>query len=97
MCFILLNLSPSVLSWSPCHYQTVKDISGSYDALVELFESFESFLRRLDIYAKIPPTTAVVEVVIKILIELLATLALATQQAKQGRLSEFHPFWCDTQ
>ena len=28
------------------------------------------------------------EIVVKILVELLATLALATQQVKQGRLSE---------
>jgi hypothetical protein len=30
-------------------HQAIKDVSTSYDALVDLFESFESFLRRLDI------------------------------------------------
>jgi hypothetical protein len=67
--------------------QAIKDVSASYDALVDLFESTENFLRRLDIYAKIPPTTAMTEVVVKTLVELLSTLALATQQVKQGRLS----------
>jgi hypothetical protein len=67
--------------------QAIKDVSASYDALVDLFESTENFLRRLDIYAKIPPTTAMTEIVVKILVELLSTLALATQQVKQGRLS----------
>ena len=67
--------------------QAIKDVSASYDAVVDLFESTESFLRRLDIYAKIPLTTAMTEIVVKILVELLSTLALATQQVKQGRLS----------
>ena len=70
--------------------QAIKDISKSYDALVDLFESFESFLRRLDIYTKIPTTTAMTKIIVKILIELLSTISLAIQQAKQGRLSE-HP------
>jgi hypothetical protein len=68
--------------------QAVKDISASYDALVDLFESFECFLRRLDIYTKIPSTTAMTEIIVKILIELLSTISLAVQQVKQGRLSE---------
>ncbi len=67
--------------------QAIKDVSASYDALVDLFESTENFLRRLDIYTKIPPTTAMTEIIVKILVELLSTLALATQQVKQGRLS----------
>ncbi|KAH8994011.1 hypothetical protein EDB92DRAFT_1944287 [Lactarius akahatsu] len=67
----------------------IKDISASYDALVDLFESTENFLRRLDIYTKIPSTTAMTEIVVKILVELLSTIALATQQVKQGRLKSF--------
>ena len=77
---------------TPVTYQAIKDISASYDALIDLFESFENFLRRLDIYTKIPSTTAMSEIVVKILIELLSTIALAVQQAKQGRLSEPRPF-----
>ena len=68
--------------------QAIKDVSDSYDALIDLFESTENFLRRLNIYSKIPPTTAMTEIIVKILVELLSTLALATQQVKQGRLSE---------
>ncbi|KAH9993385.1 hypothetical protein BJV77DRAFT_363007 [Russula vinacea] len=70
-------------------HQAIKDISTSYDALVDLFESFESFLRRLDIYTKIPSTTAITEIIVKILIELLCTISLAIQHAKQGRLKKF--------
>jgi len=70
------------------HHQAIKDIDKSYDTLVDLFESFESFLRRLDVYTKIPSTTAITEVTMKILAELLSTISLAIQQVKQGRLSK---------
>ena len=69
--------------------QAVKDISASYDALVDLFASFENFLSRLGIYTGVPPTPALTNVLVKIIVELLSTLALATKQVKQGRLSEF--------
>ncbi len=68
-------------------HQAIKDVSASYDALLELFELIENFLKRLNIYTKVQSTTAMTEIVVKILAELLATLAVATQQVKQGRLS----------
>ena len=68
--------------------QAVKDVSASYDALVDLFESIESFLARLDIYTKIPLTVAMTDIVIKMMVEVLNTLALATKQVKQGKLRE---------
>jgi hypothetical protein len=69
--------------------QTVKDVSASYDALVDLFASFENFLNRLRIYTGIAPAPALTSVLVKIMVELLSTLALATKQVKQGRFSEF--------
>jgi hypothetical protein len=69
--------------------QAVKDISASYDALLNLFASFENFLNRLTSYIGVPPTSALTNVLVKILVELLSTLALATKQVKQGRFSEF--------
>jgi hypothetical protein len=74
----------------------VKDVSESYDALVDLFDSIGSFLARLDIYTRIPLTTAMTDVVVRILVEVLSTLALATKQVKQGRLSESIPHGCHT-
>ena len=68
--------------------QAVKDVSASYDALVDLFESIENFLSRLDIYTKISLTAAMTDIIIKIIVEVLTTLALATKQVKQGRLSQ---------
>jgi uncharacterized membrane protein len=68
--------------------QTVKDVIGSYDALLELFESLGNFVQRLEIYTKMTPTRVMTEMIVKIIVALLSTLALATKQIKQGRLSE---------
>jgi hypothetical protein len=46
------------------------------------------FLNRLEIYTEIPPTEAMNEMIVKILVELLTTLALTTKETKQGKLSE---------
>jgi hypothetical protein len=62
-------------------------VSASYDALVNIFECIEVFLRRLRIYAEISLTPAMTEMVIKIMVELLSVLALATKQINQGRFS----------
>ena len=69
-------------------YQAVKAIIDSYDALVDLLESFDHFLNRLDIYTKFPPTVSMTEIVVKILVELLSALALVTKQIKQGKPSK---------
>ena len=68
--------------------QAVKDVSASYDALMDLFASFENFFSRLNIYTGVPPTPTLTNVLVKIIVELLSTLALATKQVKQGRFSE---------
>jgi hypothetical protein len=64
-------------------------VSASYDALIDLFESIFGFLQRLDIYTKVQPTKAMTEIMVKILVELIRTLAVATKQTKQGLLSEY--------
>ena len=69
--------------------QAVKNVSASYDALIDLFASFENFLGRLSIYIGVPLTPALTNILVKIIAELLSTLALATKQVKQGRLSAF--------
>jgi hypothetical protein len=68
--------------------QAVRDVSASYDALSDLFESIGSFLSRLNIYTKVTLTAAMTNVIVKIMVEILSTLALATKQVKQGRLSK---------
>lgn len=69
-------------------YQAVKEVGSSYDALVDLLESIEHFLNRLDIYTRISPTEAIVKIIVKIMVELLSTLALVTKQIRQKRPSK---------
>ncbi|KAH8987441.1 hypothetical protein EDB92DRAFT_1817908 [Lactarius akahatsu] len=70
-------------------HQAVSDVSSSYDSLVDLFECLGTFLKRLQIYTSIPLTPLMTDVVVKILVELLSVLALATKQVQQGRLSKW--------
>ena len=69
-------------------HQVAKGVIDDYDVLGELLESIEHFLNRLDIYTKVPPTVALTEIIVKILVELLYTLALTTRQIKQGKTSK---------
>ncbi|KAI9429007.1 hypothetical protein H4582DRAFT_2135172 [Lactarius indigo] len=64
-------------------------VSSSYDALVELFECLANFLKRLRIYTDLPLTTSMTEIGVKMMVELLSVLALATKQIKQGRFKKF--------
>lgn len=67
--------------------KAAKGVSTCYDALIELFELFERYFRRLSVLTEIPPSVG--EISVKIMVELLGVLALAMLQIKQGRLSEF--------
>ena len=73
--------------------QAFKGVTSDFDALVDFLESIELFLNRLDIYTKVTPTTAMNEIVVKIMVEVLSTLALVTKQMRQGRPSEL--VFCD--
>jgi hypothetical protein len=67
--------------------QVAKGGNTSYDELADLLESIEYLLKPLDIYTQIPPTPTMDEMVIKIMMEVLSTLALTTKDLKQGRRS----------
>lgn len=90
-CYPTLGVCLSFVSKRASHiqaHQAVNGVTDNYDALVDLLESIECFLNRLNIYTKIRPTVAMTEMVVEILVELLSTLALVTKQIKQGRQSE---------
>jgi hypothetical protein len=74
-------------------YQVVKGVNDSYDVLIDLLESIEHFLHRLDIYTKIPPTVGMTEMVFKILVELLSTLAVVTKQINARKVKRVRVRW----
>lgn len=68
--------------------QAAIGISTSSDALLDLFECVSNILKRLHIYVeRIPFSPMMSDIVVKIMGEVLAVLALATKQIRQGRLS----------
>ena len=90
---VLLAVRPSNLLFKqlPCDVwvsQAARGVSSSYDALVDLFECLGNFLKRLEIYTTIPPTPIMTDIIVKIMVELLSVLALATKQINQGRFSK---------
>ena len=90
---VLLAVRPLNMLFNqvPCDVrlcQAASGVTSSYDALLELFECLGSFLKRLEIYMTIPPTTMMTDIIVQIMVEVLSVLALATKQIKQGRFSK---------
>jgi hypothetical protein len=48
----------------------------------------EGFLRRLEIYTEVPATMEMMDTIIRIMVEVLSILGIATKEIKQGRMSE---------
>jgi hypothetical protein len=60
----------------------------SEEALADLFERIESFFKRLESYTEVPPTNAMTDIIVKIMVEVLNIFAIATKEIKQSRASE---------
>jgi hypothetical protein len=67
--------------------QAAKGVRESYDALVGLFERIQVFLKRLGVYTRISPTEAMVEILVKIMAEVISILSIATKEMQQSRAS----------
>ena len=64
-----------------------KDVSESQDVLVDLFERVENFFKRLETYIEVPPTAAMTDIIVKIVVEILNIFAISTKEIRQGRTS----------
>ena len=71
--------------------QAARDVLASRDALINIFERFENFFRRLEEYAEVPTTEAMKGVIVKIMVEVLGIFGIVTKEMKQGRTSESTP------
>ena len=56
--------------------------------LIDIFVRIESFFKRLELYTTVPPTAAMADVIVKIMIEILSILAIATKEIRQRRASQ---------
>jgi len=59
--------------------------------LIDLFGRIETFFRRLESYTEVRPTAAMTDIIVKIMVEILSILAIATKDIKQRRASELMP------
>ena len=66
----------------------MRDVVASYETLICLFERAHLFLERLNCYTGIPLTTAMTELLGKIMAQVLSILALATKEMNERRISE---------
>ena len=68
--------------------QVVKDVNAAEDALIDIFERIENFLKRLETYTEVRPSEAMTDIIVKIMVEVLNIFATATKEIKQGRTSD---------
>ena len=68
--------------------QAAKAVSDSQDVLATVFEQIENFFRRLETYVEVPPTAGMTDIIVKIMVEVLSILSIATMEIKQSRASE---------
>ncbi len=68
--------------------QAAKDVDSSQDVLIDIFVRIEYFFNRLESYTELPPTVAMTDLILKIIIEVLSILAIATKEIDLGRSSE---------
>ncbi|KAN0142127.1 hypothetical protein V8E53_000589 [Lactarius tabidus] len=66
-----------------------KDVKASHDVLVDLFERVQFFLKRLGVHTRITPTKDMAEILVKIMVEVLAILAIATKEVQQSRTKTY--------
>ncbi|KAF8261137.1 hypothetical protein EI94DRAFT_1705763 [Lactarius quietus] len=65
------------------------DVSSSEEALADLFKRIEHFFKRLESYTEVPPTDAMTDMIVKIMVEVLNIFAIATTEVKQSRAKKF--------
>ena len=87
----LVRISPNrffggVFNYKVC--QAAKDVGASEEALSDLFDRIENFFKRLESYTEVPPTNAMTDIIVKIMVEVLNIFAIATKDMKHGRASE---------
>ncbi|KAN0129971.1 hypothetical protein V8E53_012226 [Lactarius tabidus] len=66
-----------------------KDVDASQEALADLFGRIENFFKRLESYTEVPPTDAMTDMIVKIMVEVLNIFAIATKEMNQGRAKKF--------
>ena len=59
-----------------------------------MFERLEAFFQRLEIYTKAAYNQGMVDIITKIMVEVLNVLGFATKEIRQGRMSKLLLYNC---
>lgn len=65
--------------------QAAKEVRASHEVLVDLFERIQFFPKRLAVHTQISLTNDMVEILVKIVAEVLSILSIATKEIQQSR------------
>jgi uncharacterized UPF0146 family protein len=68
--------------------QAAMNVRASQDTLINIFERMESFFQRLEIYTNVSPTPEMMDIIVKIMVEVVSILAISTKEMRQSRTSE---------
>ena len=68
--------------------QAAMDIRASQDTLIDIFERMETFFQRLEIYTRVSPPPEMIDIIVRIMVEVISILGMATKEMKQGRMSK---------
>jgi len=82
------RLSLCTSDFNACIPQAARDVRSSQETLIDIFEHIKNFFQRLEVYMDVPPTTEMMDMMVKIMVEILSILGIATKGIKQGRTSE---------
>jgi hypothetical protein len=64
------------------------DVRAGQETLIEIFERMEILFQRLEIYTNVSATPEMIDIIVKIMVEVLSILAIATKEMRQSRTSE---------
>lgn len=64
------------------------DVRASRDTLIDMLGRIESYFQRLETYTDVSLTPEMIDILGRIMVEVLSILAIATKRLKQGRISE---------
>ena len=61
------------------------DVRAGQDTLIDIFKRMGSFFQRLEIYTRVSPPPEMIDIIVRIMVEVLSILGIATKEMKQGR------------
>ncbi|KAF8487221.1 hypothetical protein DFH94DRAFT_841586 [Russula ochroleuca] len=68
---------------------TASDTRAIQDTLVDVFERVGNVFQRLETHIEVPLTTEMVDIVLRIMVEVLSFLAIATKEIRHGPLKKY--------